>query len=81
MARPGRSTHSALLEVLGLSQRVRLRDSLLNFLKSLLGLGVAVLVGMQLDCDLVIVLLHVLLGLLGHAFDQQGERSKQKLVG
>ena len=53
----------------------------MNFLKSLLGLGVAVLVGMQLDCDLVIVLLHVLLGLLGHAFDQQGERSKQKLVG
>lgn len=52
-----------------------------NLLKHLFGLWVAVLVWVQHDGDLVIELLHILLGPLLHAFDKEIEWSQKELVG
>lgn len=58
-----------------------LSHCLLDLLKGLFCLWVAVLIWVQLNGDLVVVLLDVLLALLGHALDKQGQWRQQELVG
>ena len=55
-------------------------DCLLNLLKGFFGLWVAVLIRVKLNGDLVIVLLDILLALLGHALDEQGQWREKELV-
>ena len=78
--RSGR-VHSCIVLPLAVPDLGGLGDCLLNLLEGLLGLWMAVLIRMQLNGDLVIVLLDVLLTLLGHALDKQGQWRQQELVG
>lgn len=56
-------------------------DRLLDLLEGLLSLWMAILVRMKLNGNLVVVLLDILLALLRHALDKQGQRRKHELVG
>lgn len=54
---------------------------LLDLLEGLFGLWMAIFIGMKLNGNLVVVLLDILLALLSHALDKQGQRRKHELVG
>ena len=77
----GGCVHWCVLLSLVVSDLVGLSDCLLDLLEGLFGLWVAVLIRVQLNGDLVVVLFDVLLTLLSHALDKQGQWRQKELVG
>lgn len=59
---------------------IGLFNSILYLLECLFGLWVAILIGVQLNGDLVVVSLDILFALLHHSFDKQSEWRNQELV-